>query len=480
LPVSPGVPSGAADRPSLSWRGSEEESRAPPWAHAPNHRRRRRAARILPLLAEGFSIEASFALFLFSGWYKDLWELRGFPVDYTLFFFVVTLCLIAGAILSGRMKPVSPSLPVLLMTLFIGLAAASLSWSSLEAVNVDKAQRFILLTGTSFFAAHVIAQDRVRRRRLTRMLVWFSSAFLLYYVYLRYGLGINMQAGSDMGSDNYLEYGSDASILFITCLTLAAFGSPQHLYGVVLGAGAALYALLIMGGRGPLAVALLALPLLLLGLIRRRTRSLRRLALLSGLIALAAVGYVALVPGDGSSAYGEGRFRTLERYQAQLSREDTTSMDERGGGRDLAYRMWLEEPVLGWGIGEFKVIDTYLEYPHNLLLEILAEMGIVGAFLFFPICAVAVRDCVRIAGDRACDWVDAAIALLFLTELASHLTVQGYLADDRIFFAYIGLVIGSRTAVSRAIRPATAFSGALAPRIIARPPRERLMRKSMP
>jgi O-antigen ligase len=315
--------------------------------------------------------------------------------------------------------------------------------------------------------------------------VWFSCAFLLYYAYLRYGLGINMQAGADMGPDNYLEYGTDASILFIISLALAAFGSPKQLYGAVFGAGAALYALLIMGGRGPLAVALLAVPLLGLGLLQRSRQSWRHLARLAGLLAVlvafAAVGLVALERPDQSDTELERQFRTLDRFQAQLSRENTTSMDERTGGRDLAYRMWLEEPLLGSGIGEFEVNDTYLKFPHNLLLEILAEMGIVGAFLFFPVCAVAVRDCLRIAKDRACHWSDAAIALLFLTELASHLTVQGFLSDDRIFFAYIGLVIGSRVAVGRSNRPAAALPGLLArPRGTTHLPRERLMRRDAP
>jgi O-antigen ligase len=437
---------------------------------------------MLPFLAEGFSIEASFTLFLFSGWYKDLWELQGFPADYTIFFFVVTCCLIAGAVFSGQMKPVPFSLPVVLMTLFSGLAAASLSWSSLEVVNEEKALRFLVLTSTSFFAALMIARDRLRRRRLTRMLLWFSSAFLLYYAYLRYGLGLNMQAGSDMGPDNYLEYGSDASILFIVCVALIGFGSPKQFCAALFGAGAALYVLLTIGGRGPLAVALLALPLLLLDLIQRRARSLLRLLLFWGLIALAAVAYVVVEPADGSNAEGGGQLRTLERYETQLSGDNTASMDERSGGRDLAYSMWLEQPLLGWGIGEFQVNDSYLKFPHNLALEILAEMGIAGGFLFLSICVFAVRDCLRIAVDRACNWSDAAIALLFLTELASHLTVQGYLADDRIFFAYIGLVIGSRATAGGRNQPAAVFApGARTrSRAVGMPRRDRLIRRNVP
>jgi hypothetical protein len=41
-----------------------------------------------------------------------------------------------------------------------------------------------------------------------------------------------------------------------------------------------------------------------------------------------------------------------------------------------------------------------------------------------------------------------AIALLFLTDFALHLTVQGYLADDRIFLAYLGMTIGASAKAS--------------------------------
>jgi O-antigen ligase len=454
----------AVHRPFGGRRSSGLADAATAPARSPGRGARSLAARVLRSLTEFCSIEASFALFLFAGRYKTLPELRGFPVDFTLLFCAVTFCLIAWAIISGRMKPIPLSLTVLLMILFSEVAVASVLWSSLDPLNTDKALRFLLLTSTSFYAAQMLGQDRERRTRLIRIVIWLSCAILLYYAYYRYVLGIGVEEGElNVGkypadSNNYLEYGAHASILFIICLTLAAFGSLRQLAVAVFASGAALFALVTIGGRGPLASALLAFALLALGLLWRSARPLRRLwrlaALVSGLLALAAAGYLVFEGLSGSGAASEQQFRTLDRYQMQLSREDTSSMDERVGGRDLAFRLWLEKPILGWGLGEFRVKDSYLQYPHNLLLEILMEMGIVGALLFFSVCTVAVRDCLRLAKDQACGWTEAAIVLLFLTELASHFTVQGYLADDRIFLAYMGLVIGCRTAAGPSSGPA--------------------------
>jgi O-antigen ligase len=450
-----------AYRPNI---GLQSADGTPPRARFGYARKQRRTAGILALLAELFSVEASFALFLFAGHFKMLPELRGFTVDFTLFFFVVTFGAIAWAIVFGRVKPVPLNLPVLLMLLFSELAAASLFWSSLDPLNIDKALRFLLLTSPSFFIAHMLGQDPARRARLLRVVAWVSAAMVLYYAYYRYVVGIDvahvdkLDPGplSSDASANYLQYAEHGTTLFIMFLCLGAFGSLKLLCIAVVGSSAMLYYLLIIGGRGPFAVALLAIPLLALGLLQRPAGSLGRpsrlIALLSGLVVIAVVGYPALVAGSGGSL--EQEFLTLNRYESEAD----LSLEGRQEGRQLAFDMWLRKPMLGWGIGEFRVKDSYLNYPHNMLLEILAETGIVGGFLFIVLCAVAVRGCLAVARDRTCGWTDAVIALLFLTQLALWLTVQGYLADDRAPFAYMGLVIGSRAAAGRYPRSAAPFS----------------------
>jgi O-antigen ligase len=328
-----------------------------------------------------------------------------------------------------------------------------LFWSSIDYLNVDKMVRFLLLTSASFFTAHMLGQDKDRRERLLRCIAWFSFVLLLYYAYYRCVLGVELRdKEGEVYANNYLEYGNHACILFIIFLSLAIFGSPKRLGIAIIGAGAALFALVAIGGRGPFTLALLAIPLLGFGLLLRSRGVLERLTRLvvfvSALIVIAVVGYMAFVQLQEPSAMWE-QLHTLDRYQAQLLGDDTHSVDARLDGQRDAFRQWLEKPILGWGIGEFRVQHNFLIDPHNLGLEILMEVGIVGAFLFFSVCALAVMDCVRMAHEGTFRWFDAAIVLLFLTELFLHLTVEGYLADDRIFFAYLGLAIGLRRGVER-------------------------------
>jgi len=416
--------------------------------------------RFFPSLADLFSIEASFVLFLYAGRYKSLPELRGFPIDFTLLFFVATLCLMAWASVSGRLKPLPLNLPVVLMISFSALAAISLFWSSIDQRNVDKILRFLLLTSTSFFAAYILGQQKIRRERLLRVLVGLSCAILLYYAYYRYILGVDMSDPALGGrvpedANNYLEYNAHAAILFIFFLSLAVYGSLRQRGGAIIGACVALFGLVTIGGRGPLAIALVTIPFLALGLLMRSRGSRqglgRLVVFLVAVLAVAIVGYMGFVELRGSDA-ARDELRTLDRYELQLSRESTDSLDERLEGQGFAFRQWLERPLFGWGIGEFRVQNSYLEYPHNLLLEILMEIGLLGAFLFFATCALAVAGCWLLMQKPDPSWVDVGIGLLFLAELTSHVTVQGYLADDRYFLAYIGLAIGLRRgAVSRSI-----------------------------
>lgn len=55
--------------------------------------------------------------------------------------------------------------------------------------------------------------------------------------------------------------------------------------------------------------------------------------------------------------------------------------------RFQAFHVWLENPLLGVGWGGFPIVagirDESGHYPHNIILELLAETGLFGFFIFF-------------------------------------------------------------------------------------------------
>jgi O-antigen ligase len=392
------------------------------------------------------SVEASFVLFLYSGRFKMMPEVRWFPIDLTVAFLGLTLGLLAWGFVARRLSSPSMSVPVACFLLLSEFAVTSLFWSSLGPLNRDKLQRFLILTATSFFMAAILGRDPRRRRRMLRLILWLSIALVVYYYYYRYVVGVDIigENGDAVSrvpadADTYLEYSAHAAIVFIVFFASSIYRPWRYIWMGLAGMAYALFALADIGGRGPLVMAILAVPLAALMLVRRghnATAGLMRLAVLIGL--LFTVGIVVQMTTEMISGSGAD-FRTIDRFQLQMSNEDTSSMDERAQGQALAYRLWLERPLLGWGIGEFRVRDSYLNYPHNLLLEVLMELGLVGGVLLAIIVVAAVSRCIHRLGAPNCDWADAAFAFLLMTEIISHLTVQGYLAEDRIFFSYLAI-----------------------------------------
>jgi O-antigen ligase len=297
----------------------------------------------------------------------------------------------------------------------------------------------------AFFTGSTVGRQAERAARFIRLLIGISMLLLLYYSYYRFVLGINLTSDklSDYYANNYLEYSWHASYLFIIfCVYIVFAAHPKFLWSFS-GAVLSMAGLLVIGGRGPMLFGLMAIPLVLL------TASLRRVAfaphtkrLASYVVGIAFVGiagyYAAL--SSGGSLFGQDLV-TVQRWELSLSGESTFSMDAREEAQRAALSFWQERPFFGWGIGEFRV-KHWLKYPHNLLLEVLMEMGIAGAVIFIALCAMVARRCCRIMAWPSAPWQTVAIATLLLCSLASHLTVQGYLADDRAFLALMGLAAG--------------------------------------
>jgi hypothetical protein len=72
------------------------------------------------------------------------------------------------------------------------------------------------------------------------------------------------------------------------------------------------------------------------------------------------------------------------------------------------------------------------------------ESGVIAGLLFAALGAASLLACARLIRDPSARWTDATVALWVLTELVSHVTAEGYLADDRVFFAFLAIVVAPR------------------------------------
>lgn len=411
---------------------------------------------LLPRLGDVLSLETSLVLYVFSGRFKMIPSLRIIPIDLTLLLLVVMVVFALWEVGSRRLKPPPLTVPVVAMILFSEFMVASLFWSNLNTINTDKAIHYVVLTLPSFIVGCMIGSDSQRRERFVRMLAWLSCLILLRYCWYRYVVGIDIGDVAELPVDRgelktntYAEFGDHAEMVFIMLICLIAFGRRTIMAAV--GLGLTLFVLAATGSRGSLAFSILAILLLAAGLLLRQyplKGSLARLSMTVGMMVIVTViGYFAI----GASPDAEsGQFRTVDRFQAQVSGEDTHSMDVRHRGRDYAFRQWLESPLLGWGIGAFEIHDDDLKDPHNLPLELLMEMGLIGLMLFAVPAAVATFAAMGTLRDPWSGSADVALALMALTNVLSQLTIEGSIGNDRILFCFIGLVLGRHVAGRRA------------------------------
>jgi hypothetical protein len=135
----------------------------------------------------------------------------------------------------------------------------------------------------------------------------------------------------------------------------------------------------------------------------RDTRLLRRAALGLGVLVLAAAVAVVAVNGIGSGAVDNGSGRI-----------GSTSSNFRFTWWSQAWHGFTDHVLFGTGAGAFHLLNlryrtTYLDFtiePHNLPVQFLAELGLIGFVLLVATCSVLLRGSLRRSGH------ELALALL--------------------------------------------------------------------
>ena len=219
---------------------------------------------------------------------------------------------------------------------------------------------------------------------------------------------------------------------------------------IVLAATLAL-ALLVVGARAPLlATALAAFVPALVGLrlaaarltLQRTAAAWWVLLILCGIVLglLISTGNVPLTITRLSVLIDtdSGGWRRLEMYQAALS-------------------MWAERPLLGYGIGAWPLVTRAMDvrsYPHNLILEILAELGLVGLLLFGGLSLWALRGLGSAYTVRH-DVLRLVILMLFVNAFLNSMST-GDLSDNRLVFGMLAVMSFPKSSRTSSTEPAVA------------------------
>lgn len=234
-------------------------------------------------------------------------------------------------------------------------------------------------------------------------------------------------------SEDYIFVAMFAGLAVIAGILLPKLQRRMHgeLWLILLGvcgvmALAGVLSVFLSGSRG----AVIALGLALLAIAAAYTMRVSWLYL----ILISAVGLLLLnVP-----AIWDAQIWVFEERVLSDQTIDTT-INLRWGGIVTAWEAFLAHPLFGVGAGNYASLTHVTElvrYPHNIILELAAEFGVVAAGIMAYILIDALRSLWQF---RAADRAAAAFGLASFVFLAAHAMKMGDISTHRLLYLWIGV-----------------------------------------
>ena len=391
------------------------------------------------------SLETLLVLFLHGRHLKLL--LPGTPVPETLFYGVLSIAVGGWIIL--REGVYLRGLPIVIAGIaFTGWMVAAYGWTP-EVALARENLPFILAINlwALFVAACVVAGSRERVLRFLLLLVLLSAVLAVFgdYIYLVHGdFRFYRGTGGEWDPRTYLHWGNiiaTGAAIALAMVVHTRFGSAKNiLFAAILGA--CFFFTIISGARGA-TLGIFAAALFALFADRPRIHDGRFEIAKAQLVGIALVGllvaYVAYLLATDQTTSTLGRFLQLfDQADDPLLRRGANRFDYFAG----AYRAWLAAPLFGQGLYGFSYFFCGAGalpgcYPHNAILHVLADFGLIGLVLFLLFCFAGMRHLgpARLRSDP----LMFTLAMAFVTVVVNVMVASDTATNYRLFF-FIGLL----------------------------------------
>lgn len=328
-----------------------------------------------------------------------------------------------------------PAVPVLLSFVLVGVMIARLGASPAATFGGQKVQLFIVGAITVLIGGLIVGRDRRDFDLFVGLTLAVSTvAAGVLFVQLVGGQATAAFTGrfSIAGSDP-ITLGREAGVgLLLAMYLITASRTLLVRMAALVALPLLAVGIVATGGRGPVVGVVLGL-IVFFALVGRDPVSRRRLPLtLVG--ALAAVVLVSqFVPGDA-----------ISRALSVLTGTGAgVSSDGRSQLWSQALQTFSTHPFAGVGTGGFASVNPTNLYPHNLLLEVGSELGLVG---FVPLLGILLTGVATLAGNyRAAlgqDQARAALVLALFVAAFMNAMFSGDLATNGDLWLALGLGIG--------------------------------------
>lgn len=404
------------------------------------------------------SFEVFFVLWLFSYQYKNAFELlKTYDISILLTFLVVPW----GAIIyvsnkSKALKIFDPAVGAFLVLTVWFVVSSFLSPS--QFYKTQKILCFGFYTIPTFLIGYgVFAQEDRRVERLMRVFFIFSMVIVgeCFHVFFKNGI----KTLPDILGTNYLTTGQTlgvGTLVLATGSLFCFFGAlsnqkgkcnqeDKRIQGIVWGSVLIpimcsclfVYALINLGARGPVLACSIGLVVLYagLGFFRSFSKSMIHLGVF---LVFFAIFYSLL--NDFFHQTGAHFFKRLTPVLDPSAIDG--SLHERFAYYQSAFRAFLENPLMGLGLGAwplFHGLGDISLHPHNIFLEVAAETGIIGVLLFLSLLFVCLKK-VKFSYFFSKFHLTSVLLITLFSFLNALKT--GDLHDNILFFFFLSLCAG--------------------------------------
>lgn len=383
-----------------------------------------------------------FALFLFAGYYKADPRLAFIQahVDITVLFLILSFCAFLYRVFKkpfAQRISMSFAKATVLFILLIACFLGSMLYTESRQYGYDKALRFIVLTGWAFFGAGLLITNFPSLRRFSWAIGAISTVMAIDAFAGYPGIG-QVSFVTALGS-NYIALaragglGLLATVAFLLPAERRSLTKPA-LWGM---AALQLWAALSAGARGPVLALILSLAFFF-ALSARGFPSIRieRYALRLGVVMLCVLAILGVV--------GQEMFSTLAFRSQVLVTEGGSSALTRFALYREALGLWARSPIWGSGVGQFSVAVTGEDvrlYPHNIILELGAELGLIGVLIFAMMIGVAfAKPVVTLGAQRGLARTATRYLLVVCCFALLNAMLSGDINDNRMLFTSVALL----------------------------------------
>jgi O-antigen ligase len=396
-----------------------------------------------------FSFETAFILFIFAGRFKADPRFEWVPIDITAFFFLISV--ITGIyilLLKRKVKIKEKSLIISVgYIVFVLYAFLSLIWSpGVVYANQKVFYMATLVLWSLMGASMIIAQDRDRIKRFFIVFIIFAFwvAIESAKTYINHGVGFLTALGG-----NYLGIGRVIGAGALIVLIYSIFWAKNNwikFFSLSIF-GCFMWILFVAGGRGPLISTYLAcLGPISVGWRFDFNNSLRikKYAIFGGIIIFILIIIVLALYVSGSLTL------TIKRMFVLFEEGHGASAGARIAYYNNAYNYWAKKPILGYGIGAWPIINSAVDvrgYPHNIILEIMVELGLVGLIIFVSLLIIALKYFGPWRTIRD-DPLKILIFVIFINALANAM-VSGDIPDNRFLFFTLGMMTSNTQIINK-------------------------------